>query len=114
MELGTAYRASVGLRVKAAIHGIMVLGLTLGAHLKRRHGGQRSIIGAILNDGEAGAAVGTVGEGVAVSTVLRVVNFANTGGAGGGVGGDLRARVAGGVGGDDAERGLVRVGCTGL
>ncbi len=62
------------------------------------HGRVGPVVGQCLDDAEAGAAVGAVGEGVAVATVGRVEHFCQAVGTGGDIGEDedgLAALVVG-------------------
>jgi hypothetical protein len=58
--------------MEAAVRGIIVLSLALATHDKVAHGGQRAIVGDVLNDSEARAAICAVDEGVAKAPILRV------------------------------------------
>ncbi len=98
---GTAGRAAGGLGVETAVGGIVVLGRAPLAHLERRHGGQRPVVGHVADDGEPGTAVGAVDERVLVPPVGRVAELAQAVRAGRGVrrhqgAAQPRARVAGG------------------
>ncbi len=73
-----ADRAGVGLGMEPAAGGIVVLGPAGGAHGKRCHGGERSVVGDAGDDGVARAAVGAVDEGVAVAPVCRVKQLSET------------------------------------
>ncbi len=84
-EAGPADRAGVGLGVEAAVGGVVVLFLAGRAHLEDTHGGVGAVVGYIGDDGEARAAVGAVGEGVAVAAVGGVEDFPQAVGAGGDV-----------------------------
>src|ERR687886_328456 len=84
--MGATVRASVGLSVKPSIQWVLVLCMALRTHLKSLHRGVRAIVGKRSQDAEARAAVGTVGEGIAIATVGRIVNFVQTGWTGGEIG----------------------------
>ena len=71
--------------VKTAVQWIVVLGLALGAHDEISHGGARAVVRDVLDDGEAGAAVGAVGKGVEIAAVSRGKNLLQALGAGGDV-----------------------------
>ena len=73
----------IGLGMKAAVGGVVILGLAGGAHVKARHRSLGSIVGNAAGDGVARAAVGAVEEGIPVTTVGRVKEFAHAVGASG-------------------------------
>ena len=98
--------AGVGLGVEAAIGGVVVFGLAGGAHWETGHGGLGAVVGDAAGDGEAGAAVCAVEEGIAVASVGGVEQLAEAVGAGGGVGGDAGADAAEILAGEDAEGGV--------
>jgi hypothetical protein len=58
--------------VKPAIRGVLVFPRAIPAHLEGCHGGKRSVIGDILDDREAGAAVRAIDEGITMTPVKRV------------------------------------------
>ena len=87
--MGAAVRAADGLGVVAAVFGVVVFFGAAGAHGEVFHGGAAAVVGGGFLDGEAGAAVGAVDEGVEVAGVLWVVEFAGAVVAGGDVGGDV-------------------------
>ena len=62
--------------MEAAVERVVVFCLASRAHGKDLHGCLFAIIRDILHDGEAGAAVGAVDEGVAIAPVGRVEQFA--------------------------------------
>ena len=68
--------------MKAAVQGIIVLTLTLRAHLEAAHGGLKTIIRDVLDDSEARAAVSAVGKGITVTPVAWSQNLTQTGLAG--------------------------------
>ena len=82
--------ASIGLRMEAAVSWVCVLRCAGSAHGKARHGGGGAIVGDVLNDGVARAAVGAVGERVAVAPVVGVAEVAPAGVAGACVGRNQR------------------------
>ncbi len=98
-----AGRAGVGLGMEAAVGGIVVLTAAVGAHGEAGHGGRRPVVGHVEGDGEARAAVGAVGERVAVAAVGRVEDLRPAVGAGGQVRRDRNPPFAGRVAGDDRE-----------
>ena len=57
--------------MEPSIQRVIVFRLTLRAHDELVHRGLGAIVGNILNDREAGAAVGAVGERIGKATVLR-------------------------------------------
>ena len=71
-EMRPADRAAVRLGVVAAVFDVVVFPLAVGTHGEAPHGGERTVVGHVFDDGEAGAAVGAVEEGVAVSPVARI------------------------------------------
>jgi hypothetical protein len=105
-ELGAAVPAGVGLGVEAAVEGVVVLGLTGGAHAKGGHGGLGAVVGDAANDGEARAAVGAVDEGVEVAAVGWVEEFGCAVGTGGDVWGDEGVGGAGAGALQNEESGL--------
>lgn len=84
-----AVGAADGLGVVAAVLGVVVFGGAAGAHGEGFHGGAAAVVGGGFLDGEAGAAVCAVDEGVEVAGVLGVVEFVGAVVAGGDVGGDV-------------------------
>ena len=95
-EARPAGRAGVGLGVEAPVARVVVLGRAGVAHGEAGHGGGGPVVGDAQRDGEARAAVGAVGEGVAVAAVGRVGELGRAGRAGGQVGADGDARRAAG------------------
>ena len=87
-DLGTALGASVWLGVKAAIEGIIVLALAVGAHAKVAHGRPRTVIGHVLDDRESRPAISAVGKGIAIAPVCGIADLALAVGAGGDIGRD--------------------------
>ena len=80
---GPAVEAGVWLGVVAAVLLAGVLGRAAGAHGKGGHGRERAVVGEVVDDGEARAAVGAVDEGVAVAPVLWVEQLCQAVRAGG-------------------------------
>ena len=74
-DLWATHGTRVGLGVKTAIDRIVVLRLAFGAHLEGSHRRLRPVVGDVPDDGEAGAAVGAIDEGIAVAPVVRVEEF---------------------------------------
>ena len=103
LQQRTAIPASVRLRMKTAIGGIIVFGLTRGAHAKGSHGGARTVVRDVANDGEARTAVGAVDEGVAEAAVARIQHFAETVVADGHIGRDEGFGRSIEAAGEDAE-----------
>ncbi len=99
----TAIPAGVRLRMKTAIVGIIVFGLTRGAHAEGSHGGARSVVRDIANDSEARTAVGAVDEGIAEAAVARIEHLAETVVADGDIGRDERFGRSIETAGEDAE-----------
>jgi len=64
--------------MEAAVVGVLILCLASGTHVESPHGGLRSIVGDILDDGETRAAVGAVGEGVSVAAIVGIEEFSLT------------------------------------
>jgi len=56
--------------VEAAVKGVIILPLALGAHLEVSHGRPGAVVGDIFNYGKAGSAVSAVGEGVAIAPII--------------------------------------------
>ena len=83
------------LGMEAPVGGVLVLGAAGRAHGERRHGGGRPIVGQAPDDGQARAAVGAIGERVAVAAGEGIEHLGRTGRAQGSVGGDLGVRRAG-------------------
>ena len=105
-ELRAADPTGVGLCVEAAVGGVVVLGLAVGAHFEARHRGLRAVVGDAAGDGVTRAAVGAVEEGIAVAAVGWSEQFAQAIGTGGGVGGNACGHAAEDFAGDDAEAGF--------
>jgi hypothetical protein len=66
------------LGVKTAVHRVIVLTLALRTHLEAAHGGLGTVIGNVLDDGEARATVSAVGKRIAVTPVARRQNLSQT------------------------------------
>ncbi len=102
-DMRAADGAGVGLRVKAAVGGVVVFSLAGRAHFEARHGGLRAIVGDAARDGEARAAVGAVEKRIAVATVIGIKQLAQAVGAGGRVGRNAGGDVAARITQDDAK-----------
>ncbi len=98
-----AGRAGIGLRVEAAIAGVVVLAPAGRAHLEPGHRRGRAVVGDAAHDREARAAVGAVDERVAEAAVGRVAQLGQAVVAGRGVRRDERVGVAVRFALDDAE-----------
>ena len=96
-ELRAADRTRIGLRVKAAVVRIVVFRLARRTHRERLHRRVRAVVGQRFDDAEARAAVRAVRERVAVATVRRIKDFAQTIRAGGDVRQHQRGLVAAGA-----------------
>jgi hypothetical protein len=96
-------RAGVRLRVEAPVARALVLAPAGGAHAEVRHRGRGPVVGHVGRDREAGAAVGAVGEGVAVAPVGRVGHLGQALVAGGEVGRDREAARTRDLARDDHE-----------
>ena len=107
-EPGPAHRAGVGLGVEAAVTRVVVLPLAVGAHGEGGHGGQGPVVGHVLDDGVARAAVGAVDEGIAKAAVARVAHFGQAGLAHRGVRAD-QGPAGAGPGGANLEFALTRL-----
>jgi hypothetical protein len=95
-QLRAAARAGIGLSLEAPVERVVVLGLARRAHREAPHGGVGPVVGQRLDDAIARAAVGTVGERVAMAAVGRVGDLREAVRAGGDVGqhnGGLGARL---------------------
>ena len=73
---GPHVRAGVGLRVEAAVQRVLVLRLHAGAHRETGSWWCWPVVGQRLDDAEARAAVGAVGERIAVTAVGGIEDFA--------------------------------------
>ena len=101
-RLRAADMAGDRLGVEPAIGGIAILRIAGRTHGEDRHRGLRAVIGNASDDGEAWAAMGAIGEGVAVAARERVEHFGRTVLTDSGVGRDLgMGRAADALG--DAE-----------
>src|ERR1700733_14440645 len=61
--------------MKAPVLGILILRLARVAHSKARHAGRDAVIRYIADDGVARAAMGAIGEGIAVAAICRVAKI---------------------------------------
>jgi hypothetical protein len=71
-DMRAADRAGIGLGVKAPVRRVIIFPLAVRAHGEDAHGGVGPVVRDVGDDGEAGAAVGAVDEGIAVAAVGRV------------------------------------------
>ena len=74
-KVRAALEARVRLRVEAAVERVGVFGGAALAHGEILHRRARAIVGKRIDDGKARPAIGTVDEGVAEATVVRVEQF---------------------------------------
>ena len=72
--------------VETPVEWVIIFRLAGWTHGEDTHGGFVAIIGDILHNGEAGATVGAVDEGVAVAAVVWIEKFVETIGTGSGIG----------------------------
>ena len=105
--MGAAGGAGVGLGMEAAVEGVVVFCLAGGAHGEDAHGGFVAIVGDIFDDGEAGATVGTVDEGILIASIRGIEEFAKAVFAGGGIRRDERVALGAGLAMGDDEGGFV-------
>ena len=105
-EARAADRAGVGLRVEAAILGVLVLAEAVGAHGEFRHGGHGAVVGNVEDDAVARAAVGAVGEGVVVAAIGGVAGVGEAGVADADVGRDEGEGGTGGIAFVDGKGGV--------
>ena len=104
-HLRAARKACVGLGVEATVEWIAVFGGAPLAQGEVLHGRAGAIVGQLLDDGEARAAVRAVDERIAIAAVVGVEQFARAIVAGGKVGRHERGLLhGGGVGKADLER----------
>ncbi|GHO42593.1 hypothetical protein KSX_07560 [Ktedonospora formicarum] len=68
--------AGVGLGVEAPIGWVLILDLTCRTHCEDAHCCLFAVIGHVLNDSEARAAVGAIDKGIIVASVMYVEEFA--------------------------------------
>ena len=87
-EPRAAFGATVGLGMKPPVARIIIFPLTGGTHDKTTHGRMGTIVGDTLDNGVAGAAVGTVDKGITKPSVSRIKKLGQTGLAHGHIGGD--------------------------
>ena len=71
-DLWAAHWAGDGLGVITAVEWIAVLGCTVRAHAKTRHGRQRPVIRNVIDDCETRTAIGAIGKWVTVAPGSRV------------------------------------------
>ena len=104
----TADGAGVGLRMKAAVGGIVVLRLAGRAHLEIRHRGLRAVVGNPARDGEARAAIRAVQKRIAIAAIVRIEQLAQAVGTRRRIGGNAGRNLAAGRAGDDTKTSLAR------
>jgi hypothetical protein len=75
-DAGPAIGTGVGLSMEAAVGHVLVLGGAPSAHRKRDHGRAGPVVGHVPGDREAGPAVRTVGERVAVAAIVGIEDLA--------------------------------------
>jgi hypothetical protein len=73
------------LGVEAPIQRIFVFGAAVVTEREIRHGGVWTVVGNVLDDGEARSAIGAVDEGIEVAPVIRIEQFALAIGTDGGI-----------------------------
>lgn len=73
-----ADRATIGLGMKAPIHGIEIFPAAVPAHRKVFHRGLGTVVGNGFDDGKPWPAVGAVDKGVAEPAIGRVGQFFET------------------------------------
>jgi hypothetical protein len=79
----------IGLGMETPVEGIIVFLLALGTHNKLPHSGLIPIVGKISDDGETGATVCAIDEGIKIASIGRIKKFFETFWAGGDIGRDL-------------------------
>jgi hypothetical protein len=72
LNLRSTVRAGIGLGVEAPVRGILIFIPTPGAHGEGCHRGLRPVIGKVLDDGKARAAMRAIDKRIAVTTIGRV------------------------------------------
>ena len=85
---GAADGAGGGFGMKAPVLGVLIFRPAPGAQAEDGHGGVEAVIGHLPDDGEPGAAVGAVGEGILVAPVAGVGDVGQAVVTGGHVRGD--------------------------
>ena len=81
-----ALEAGIGLGVEAAVERIGILGSAFLAHGERRHGGGSTVVGQVIDDGEAWPTIRAVDKRVTVATVVRIEQLGHAVIAGGKLG----------------------------
>jgi len=87
-------RAGIRLRVKAPVFRVLILGEAGGAHDEWGHACIRAVIWDGAHNGEAGAAMGAIREGIAEAPVFWIADIREAIGAGGGIGNHACAKLA--------------------
>ena len=85
LKLRTAGAAGVRLGVEAAVERVVVFGLALRTHDEALHRSVGTVVRQRLDDAEARAAVGAIGERVTVAAVMRIEDLGEAIRAGGDV-----------------------------
>src|SRR5271169_7059371 len=78
LQLRTAIRARVGLRMKTPVARIVVLRRTLRTHLENSHRGAQAVIRQPFDDAEARTTVGAVGKRITIPAVAGIEDFSLT------------------------------------
>src|SRR4029453_11055489 len=76
LKMWATIGTSIGLGMKAPVQGVFVLGSTGLAHAKMLHRRVGAIVRQRLDDTETRAAVGAVGKGVTIASIVQVENLA--------------------------------------
>jgi hypothetical protein len=78
LKVRAIHRTGIGLAMKAPVQGGVVLGSAALAHDKMVHRSVGAIIRQRLDDAEAGAAIGAVDKGIAMTPIVRLEDLAQT------------------------------------
>ena len=95
-----AGRTGDRLGMEPPVGRVGVFGPAIGAHLERRHRGLGPVVGQPLDDREARAAMGTIGERIPEAARRRIADLGEAGGTGRGIGSDPGFGPGGPAGGD--------------
>ncbi len=101
LETGAASGTGVGLGMETAVAGVVEFGLAQRTEWEAVHGSVGAVVREGLDDAEAWAAMGAIGEGIAETAIGRIEDFAQAIGTGGDVGQHESGRLTGGVAGAD-------------